>query len=80
MNFEKWLDTFLTEKIIDLDDRFEVGGASGTNSFTYGVIVDAIKAAQPDEQEAVKRQIVKIDFVNGDVRQFFRHLGKCFAV
>jgi len=80
MHFQKWLDTFVSEKGIHLDDRFEVSGASGTNSFTYGMIVDAIKAAQPDEQKAVKRQIVKIDFVNGDVRHFFRHLGKCFAI
>ena len=80
MNFTNWINTFIAEKGIDLEQRFEVEGPSGANSFEYGMIVDAIKQAPTHEQAAIKTTIVKIDFANGDVRHFFRHLAQALAV
>ena len=80
MNFTNWINTFIAEKGIDLEQRFEVEGPSGANSFEYGMIVDAIKQAPANEQAAIKTTIVKIDFANGDVRHFFRHLAQALAV
>jgi len=80
MNFNNWLDTFINEKGVDLDATFEVEGAMGANVMPYGVVVEAIKSAPDHEQRAIKSTIVKIDFVNGDVRHFFRHLGQALAI
>jgi len=79
MNFQTWLNTFIEEKGINLDAQFEVEGASGTNFFTYGVIVEHMMIAPKTEQAQIKNVIVQIDFRNGDVLDFFRHLGKALA-
>lgn len=79
MNFNNWIDTFVAEKGIDLEQRFEIEGPSGTNSFPYGVIVEAIKGASAAEKNAIKTTIVKIDFCNGDVCHYFRHLAQALV-
>jgi len=80
MNFTTWLDTFNSEKGIDLEQRFDVEGPSGTNSMEYAHVVDAIKQAPAHEQAGIKNTIVKIDFANGDVRHFYRHLAQAIAI
>lgn len=80
MGFNKWLDTFLEEKGIDLEQGFELEGSWGTNFFTYGVVVEAIKNTGKEEQKAIKNMIVKIDFMNGDVRHYFRHLAQALVI
>lgn len=80
MKFNKWLDTFIEEKGIDLEQTFDVEGPQwGTNTIPYGVIVEHMKVASPAEQSKIKDVIVQIDFRNGDVLHFFRHLGKAIA-
>lgn len=78
--FTKWLDTLVEEKEVNLDSEFEVEGASGTNFMSYGVIVEAIKGTSPAVQAAIKNNLVKIDFCNGDIKHYFRHLGKALAI
>lgn len=79
-NFDAWLDTFLAEKGVDLEDSFEIqGGEWGTNYFTYGVVVEAVKSASPFEQVQIKHKIVQIDFRNGDVKHYFRHLAQALV-
>jgi hypothetical protein len=78
--FDKWLDTFLEEKGIDLEDDFTVQGAFyGDNYMTYEVVVEHIKIAPKHEQKKIKDMLVKIDFKNGDVKHFLRHLGQALA-
>jgi len=77
--FTKWLDTFIEEKGIDLDDTFELEGPSGMNFMSYGVVVEHIKLTQGEEQKMIKDVIVKIDFKNGDVRHFFRHIAQAIV-
>ena len=79
MTFTKWINTFIEEKNINLEDTFEVEGPSGTNVIPYGVIVEHILIAPKHEQANIKNVIVNIDFRNGDVKHFFRHLGKAIA-
>ena len=80
MNFNTWIDTFVEEKEINLEERFEVEGeVYGTNDFSYGVIVEHMKVAPASEQAQIKNVIVQIDFKNGDVKHFFRHLGQALA-
>ena len=81
MNFNKWIDTLVAEKNIDLDEDFTVAGkVYGMNFFTYGVIVEAIKTASAEEKKAIKNMIVKIDFLNGDIKHYFRHLAQALAI
>jgi len=78
--FIEWLDTFLEEKGIDLEDDFTVQGAFyGDNHMTYEVVVEHIKIAPRHEQKKIKDMLVKIDFKNGDVKHFLRHLGQALA-
>ncbi len=80
MNFNTWLDTFISEKGLDLDTAFTVYGPSGPNHLTAQTVVDHMKIAPTHEQAAIKTMIVKIDFVNGDVLRFFRHLARAIAI
>lgn len=78
--FATWLDTFLTEKGIDLEATMDVVGKSGLNIIPVGVLVDHIKAAPEHEQAAIKTTIVRIDFLNGDVLHFFKHIAQAIAL
>lgn len=78
--FANWLTTFLDEKGIDTEERFEVEGKSGTNSIPVGCLVEAMVQAPAHEQRAIKAACVRIDFLNGDVRHFLRHLAQALAL
>jgi len=79
MTFNKWLDTFIAEKGIDLEATFQFDNDNGFNIMPYGVVVEAIKTTTGSERASIKNTIVKIDFANGDVLDFFRHLGRGLA-
>lgn len=77
--FNKWLDTFISEKGIDPEESFDLEGESGTNMMNYGVILDHMKSTTPQEQAKLKDMIVKLDFKNADIRDYLRHLGKAIV-
>lgn len=79
MKFTKWLETFIREKGIDLEETFTVEKTQ-RNFMSYGVIVEAIKNTCKEEQKAIKNMLVKIDFFNGDVKDYFRHLAVAIAI
>ena len=80
MNFSKWLETFLSEKGIDSEELLEVEGASGINCIPVGCIVELARKAPKYEQAQIKSTLVRIDFVNGNVRHFLTHLAKAVAL
>jgi len=81
MNFAEWLDTFVSEKGIDTEQVFEVEGQDwGTNFIPLEVVIEHMKIAPAKEQAAIKTMFVKIDFANGDVVDYFRHLAKAIAI
>lgn len=81
MTFATWLDTFIEEKGIDTEDLLEVDGPSGmTNVIPVAVLLDAMKTAPTHEQTAIKDMIVRIDFANGDVLHYFKHLAQAIAI
>ena len=77
--FNKWLDTFIEEKGIDLEQVIEIKTEDNTHYFEIGNIIANIKATTPEEQAGIKDMIVKIDFHNGDVVDYFRHLAQALA-
>ena len=78
-NFNKWLDTFLAEKNIELDNTFEFNNENGFNLMTYAVVVEYVKNTAKENQTKIKNTLVKIDFLNGDVLHFLKFLGKGIA-
>lgn len=78
-DFVKWLDTFMEEKGIDLEQGFEVEGPSGTNHMTYQTVVDHMKIAPEHEQNQIKKMIVKLDFHNQKIEPFLKHLAQAIA-
>jgi hypothetical protein len=79
LSFNKWLDTFIEEKGIDLEDTFEVEGPSGTNVIPYGVVIEHMKIASPQEQAKIKNMLVRLDFKNADIKNYLRHLGQAIT-
>ncbi len=79
MTFTKWIDTFIAEKGIDLEQVLTAEGPSGTNHIPVGCIVEMIKQTVGAERAKIKQTIVMIDFRNGDVLHFFRHLAQAVA-
>ena len=80
MSFNNWIDTLLDEKGIDQEMIIEVDGASGLNIMPLEVVVDAIKATTSSEQHAIKNALCYIDFKNGDVLHYLKHLAQAIAI
>lgn len=77
--FNNWLDTFIEEKGIDLKQVIEIKTETNIHYFEVGNIIDNIKSTTSEEQAEIKDMIVKIDFYNGDVVDYFRHLAQALA-
>lgn len=79
-SFDRWIDTFIEEKGIDTEYLLSVDGLLGKNYIPVGCVIEAMKGAPKNEQQAIKNMIIKIDFANGDVIDFFRHLAEAIAL
>jgi len=80
MKFNQWLDTFIEEKGIDLEETFNITDPQGIeHNMPYGVVVEHIKIATHQDKIKIKDVIVQIDFKNGDVKHFFRHLAEAIV-
>ena len=80
MTFEKWLDTLVEEKGLNTDHVFEVDGESGTNYIPLAVVLEHINIAGRQEKAHIKTKLVMVDFINGNVMHFFRHLAQAIAI
>ena len=79
ISFNNWLDTFIDEKGIILDDTFEIDENGTFHIFEIGNIVENIKATSQKEQAEIKDMLVKIDFYNGDIVDYFKHLARALV-
>jgi hypothetical protein len=80
--FNRWLNTFVDEKGIDREAVMNVASlGNGTmNAIPVQCLIEAMIAAPANEQAAIKTNLVKIDFGNGDVMRFFRYLAARIAI
>ena len=74
--FNKWLDTFIEEKGIDISETFKSSKKGISMDFSYENVLVNIKSTSENEQEAIKEMLIKIDFYNGDIKEYLRHLSK----
>lgn len=79
-NFSKWLDTLVEEKGLDTETVIEKEGNSGLNIIPLGCLLNAIKGSSKLDQTNIKNTLVKIDFHNGDIMHFFRHLAGAITI
>jgi hypothetical protein len=78
---ENYLNNLISEKAnIDMESMIEVEGESGLNMIPLGCLVESILAASSNEQKAIRNMLVKIDFMNGNVMHYFRHLAQAIAI
>ena len=78
-SFEKWLDIFIEEKGIDLNEVFSIETNREVHYFEIGNVIENIKATSKEEQEEIRKMIVKIDFNNADVVDYFKHLAQALV-
>lgn len=78
MTFTRWIDTFLTEKNVNLDKMIEVEGPSGLNMMPLSIVVDAMKASTGDHA-ALKAAMVRLDFANAPIVPFLEHCAGAIA-
>lgn len=77
--FRGWLETFLSEKEISVDYTFEYDIGSNFIIISVGAIVNQVCCLDAHTKGTVKQKIVEIDFVNGNVLDFFSFLGEYLA-
>ena len=80
LSFNSWITCFISEKDLDTDMMFDVEGPSGVNIMDYNVVIQAMFDAPQHEKDSIKKTIIKIDFMNGDVLHYFRHLAHALAI
>ena len=73
-NFTKWLETFLEEKNAP-HKAWEIEANGTTHFIDSDVVIEAIKTTSGQEQAQIKNTLVMIDFKNGDINHFFKHLA-----
>jgi hypothetical protein len=74
MTFKNWFETFLDEKALPFKS-WEIQVDGEIHFIDSDVVIEAILNAPEHEQKAIKEMIVKIDFVNGNVNDYFKHLA-----
>ena len=79
-NIETYLELLIGEKAgISMETPIEVEGASGTNFMSVAIVCEHIVIAPKQEQDDIKKMLVKIDFNNGDILHFLTYLAKAIA-
>ena len=81
MNISNYLTNLIEEKAnISMDTVIEVEGADyGTNFIPLECVVEYILSSGGANQQAVMNTLTKIDFANGNVMHFFKHVAGFMA-
>ena len=69
---KRYLTNLITEKGRDLEDEIGLDGQIG---LTWGMLVDWIAEAAKPYHGQIRKTLVMIDFKNGDVFHYLRHLA-----
>ncbi len=81
MDFNKWLEVFLEEKGINIDKIFDFVNSKGIwNLMPLEIVIEYIKQLPNIVKYKIKTMLVKIDFFNKDVYQFFEYLAKGISI
>ncbi len=79
-DFVSWFERFLGEKNLPFVS-WDIPGEDGTpHMIDSDVVIEAIKGASSNEQAQIKDMIVKLDFGNADINDYFKHLAKALVL
>jgi len=78
--FVHWIEKFLEEKVIDLNESFQVAGPSGPNFMSFGLVVEAMISSPIHERTAIKVRLINLDFIGADIREYLIHLSQAIAI
>lgn len=76
--FQKYVTTLIEEKNIDLSDTFVIEMTDFAHIYEYGQFIEDLCEFTNDDptiQEKIKATFVKIDFLNGDIKDYVKHLA-----
>ena len=73
--FNQWFTTFLDEKELPVASWEIVDSTGNTNFIDSEIVIEHIKIASENEQSQIKDILVQIDFKNGDINHFLKHLA-----
>ena len=75
-----FITTFFAEK--DLEDRiYEVESANGTlNLISTANVIEKIGMTSGGERKQIEDILRQLDFHNGDIHHFLRHLAQAMAI
>ena len=72
-----YMETLIKEKEVKLEDNINLEGHIG---LTWQMLVDSISNMPESSQQKIRQTLVMIDFENGDVFLYLRHLAYVFLV
>ena len=70
-----YLSTFFAEKALPFTDWELIAKDGAVHFIDNEVVIEAIGGASMDEQVAIANMIRRIDFVNGGVNDYLKHLA-----
>ena len=73
--FQQWFVTFCEEKQVDMSEPV----ACSNGQIQIGDVCSAIMSCSAQEQTQIKKTLVQIDFKNGDVTHYFKHLAQALT-
>ena len=73
-----YLETLLTEKGITLNHTIEVKSNNifGNHFIPMEVVIEFIETLSTPVQEQIRKTLVRIDFMNGDVLHYFQFISE----
>jgi len=78
MKFAKWLEVFIEEKGYENEVfNFEMQGQFHMVEMDF--LVEFLKGIDGENQRKIKDMLVKIDFMNGNVKDFLLHCAKGYV-
>lgn len=76
-----YITTYFKEADVDRERMYEVESENGTmNLIQSGNVIDTIKQTSGPERTEIANVIRKIDFANGDIHHFLKHLAGAMAM
>lgn len=76
----KYFEVFFEEKGIHLEDEFyEVEHGGQSHFIEGGFLKELIFGAPVHEQKSIANVLRRIDFANGNVKHFLRHLAEGYV-
>ncbi len=80
-NFNEWLATFIEEKDVHVENYiFDIEHNETIHLVELYTLIEVMKIASEYEKSCIKNTLVKIDFYNGDIFDYFKYLAKAYVV